>query len=813
MAENIFDGGGSFSNNGDSSIRVDSKNRDRVVSIINKLSKDDLESLYNDMRGVERLAFERNTSQTNIINERYTSRLQELDRKYNLSGENSLSKIFNFNESSQDFSGNKTKENFESLQFHIGASLRSKRVETISYNYFEKLNSGLASGDIIYVTNSRPCPKFDISKSPYERVKKIWENLKDNVGVFQTSDTNQTLAFQVKSDLSFLPEDTQNLVRDFLISGYNLELKNAGEFERTIYENGLQVPIDTGTSQGSYSKQPSVTLALNEKERLEAANELFQPYSLPPEIYQLFEKSLDGSKNITPEYATTILDYFFQNNKSTIEEFTKEYEKFKQLKPEEQKKQIQSGGFFENFSFKKGFVIGIMSILSVMEIAKLKDVLKSGQGLEGHTAHTIAKYQGYLEIFANFIKTIYYYSNGKPLEGTKQFGIGIISALAEFGFPTAGIQLVSKAFPTFAEALSFLFGRGLGTAGGYVGLAISTLQFTHEFIVKPAQIRSIISQYQPMIDRLLDLERQMIEKECCVKIHPVLYRKTKGQLLVNMSPDSFIPFEAEYRRTVRGEGESLNSVEDVVAGPRQSSPCESNGQIPIGTTKRYIKVLSAQEQQFLGKLPSNVAGPPTEPIYIVDPRPNEDPCQKKEIVVRPSSGDTNTTIEQEGGDIGDTSQSGLDKTSGKTPNWSELEEKNLANAIVQYNSDYVSDVYKFKIDTSKCKTGEIPTTSPGGGGAPDRDGFYAVGESGMTAGFHRIGSAIIARQIFETRTLDNPLDTSTRRSSFWNGEWEVTTREYGFNVGGGGAGTGTKLRGITSFFYDPLNPPKPIEMV
>jgi hypothetical protein len=816
MAENIFDVGGSFSKNVDSSIKVDSPDRDRVISIVNKLSKDDLESLYNDMKGVESRAFEKNTSQTNIINERYTIKLKELDTKYNLSGTNSLSEIFNFSEASRDFSGNTTKEYFELLQFHIGASLRSKKVETLAYNYFEKLNNGLSNGDIVYVTNSRPCPKFDMSKSPYERVKKIWENLKSNVGVFQGSDGDQSLGFRVKADLSFLPQDAQKMVRDFLVSAYNLELENTGEFERSIYENGFQMPIDVGSNQGSYTKQPSVTLAINEKEKLEAINDLFEPYSMPPEIYESFEKTSDGMKNITPEYAVAILDYFFQNNQSTIQEFTKEYERFKKLSPEKQKEQLNSGSFFENFTFKKSFVIGIMSILSVMEIAKLKEVIKSGSGLAGHTAHTFAKYQGYLEIFANFIKTMYYYTNGKPLEGTKQLGIGIISALAEFGFPTAGLRLVS-AFPTFAESLSFLFGRGLGAAGGYVGLAISALQFTHEFVVKPAKIRSIISQYQPMIDRLLDLERQMIEKECCVKIHPVLYRKTKGQLSVNMSPDGFIPFEGEYNRTVRGDGESLNSVEDVVAGPKQSNPCESNGQIPVSTSKRYIKVLSAQEQQFLGKLPSNIAGPPTEPIYIVDPRPNEDPCKKKEIIVRPSDGDRNSTIGQEGGDIGETSQYGLDKTSEKTPNWSELEERNLTNAIIQYNTNYISDVYAFKINAAKCKTGEIPSVTPTGGGAPDRDGFSPLaGESGMPGGFHRVGISRIVDISIEEDFSSAATDSSAMGGSGgknWVAIWESYTRENGFSTGAGGVGTGNKLRGITTFFYDPLNPPKPIEMV
>ena len=810
---NEFDQGGGFKSLDSNDVRrLSSPIRGRIISMINRLSEDDASFLFDKLRETP--------GGTTLIQQ---SDLESIDRKYGLSGEFSFSNMFKLGPQG---SSPETVQSTESLKAHLGARRRSSFAKATIASYTDRLSDGTSQGDIVYMTNTSPCPKFNKSNSPYEKVKKIWEGgLKKDMELMGATEGSLDLGLSAR--LNFLPEGTRQRVAEMFKAAYEAGIENGGEFERESYKNGRQVPIDLGSLNGSYSRNPAVATAPNEAERRRAINDSFKPFEMPNAFFNLLQDTDDLSKKIDPEYASLTVEYYLDGATETIQQMIDEYQTFKNLSSEEQKRQLENGGIFSK-DVKKGITIFYASGLGVLELYKLGKISELGkgftEGLGSHSTHFISQVQGVIEIVAGLYKVMYYIDHGKYKDAATQAGLSVISAIAEFA-PTKTLELAGSLIGGRVNATltSFLarFG-GLGVYGGYVGLGITAVQLTQEFIIKPIAKSKFIEQYPNVLDELLDLERQQIEKECCTNIHPELYRNSKGQISVLMSPDGFIPFGREYKRTVRGESESLNSIPEPVAGARQPGPCESNGQIPLITTKRYIKVLSSQDSQFLGRLPSNMAGPPEEPVYIVDPRESEDPCKKKEIIVRPETGGgTTTPSEQEGGDFGDTGTEYVkDRTAGHTAFWSPNQEKNLQDATVQYNRAYTSDVYKFKIDSAKCKTGEIqnPQGQSSNYFPEDRDGFQPLaGLSGMTAGYYRIGTTIIARQIFETSNDQATIDSSAAgrdtSRTFWNGQWEVTTREYGFNVGGGGAGTGTKLRGITSFFYDPLNPPKPIRQV
>lgn len=807
MAENTFDTGLGFdfnqsyvSSRTSDKARIDSPERDRVIRSVSKISDVDLEMLYDLMNIVKETGDVRPLA----------NRLKDLGDKYN----EGFDGIFPFN--TGDFRIlNENNQTFKLLEFHVGARRRARTAARTLNSHTEQMNEKLRSGDIVYATNSTPCKEYDISKSPYERFKKIWEESKGNL----TNVVDNKGSLNV--DLSFLPEGTRQRAEEYLLGSLRPpSLWESGIFDREPLQDGAQVPIDLGTinrAPDSIEYQNARTFQERKKIAYDLLEPVFTPRLIEDALQNVTDKDFnplnekldptndaDKIKKLDPEYQALIAQYLLDVSMGDVQNFTQQFNDFTKMTKSEQLEFVKSGGFFGSDA-KKNAVIGFVGVLTALELIKQPVDLLGEAGIDlpkviGNS-HRLAVYQGYLEILLGAYKSMYYFMKGDVAGGVKQSAITLVSAMCEFGWPALIQQGATKIIGR--NVLQELVASGLG---GYVGLSITTMTTYWDLVVKPKY------QYRQLAlgNELLDLERREIEDKCCKQINAELYRKTGGQLSILMTDSGYIPIGREYRRTIQGPGESLNAVtrEDGKKLPVQDGPCESNGQIPVSIEKRFIKYKQSYDPNDL----SDVAGYETEtPIYIVDPREEKDPCEKqkrikelreKAIIVRPTGE----------GDIGQIDYK-EDVSSGSPVIWSENEEKQLEVASLQYNRQYISDVYKSKIDTAKCKTGEIPNPSEyGGGGAPDRDGFYGVGESGMTAGFHRIGSAIIARQIFETRTLDNPLDTISRRSSFWNGEWEVTTREYGFNVGGGGDGSG-KLRGIVGFGYDPLRPPKPIRQV
>jgi hypothetical protein len=801
--------------------RQSDSDRGRIISMVNQLSDKDVEDLIELLRPTTSGVL----GQTGDV-PLSKSDLESIDRRYGFSGEYSFSNIFSIGLQS---SSKESQDSINALKLHLGARRRSSFAKATISSYTDRLSDGLASSDIVYMTNSTPCDKFNRSNSPYERVKKLWESgeFKQEIDKWNTLATEGVLDLGISTKLDFLPKGTRQRVASMFKYAYEAGVTNQGEFSREIYNNGKQIPIDKGSLNGSYSRNPSVSLAINEAEKIKAINDSFNVFEMPTSYFNLLQDTDDLSKKLDPEYASLILEYYLTNAEEAIKQIGEEYQRFKNLSTDEQTRQLENGGIFSKEA-KKYITIIYSSALGVLEAYKLTEIGALGkgftEGLGSHTPHNVAMIQGVIEILAGLYKTIYYIDHKDYTYARKQAGYTIISALAEFA-PTKTLEVVASILGrtglTGAERLltQFLAGYGgLGVYGGYVGLGITAIQLSQEFIIKPINKSKLIELFPNVLDELLDLERRQIEKDCCTKIHPGLYRNSKGQVSILMTPEGFIPFEREYRRTVRGEGESLNKIDDVTAGPRQPGPCETNGQIPVTNSTRYLKILSSQDREFLGLPPRGFAGPPSSPVYIVDPRKSKDPC-KDAIIVRPESGTGTTPPSGEGNDFGDVGTEYIkDRTTGYTPFWSPDQERNLQDATTQYNTAYSTDVFKFKIDAAKCKTGEISSVTPTGGGAPDRDGFSPLaGESGMPGGFHRVG----VTRIIEISVIEDTSSSATTDSSAMNGDggrrwtamWEGYTRENGFSVGSGGAGTGTKLRGITSFFYDPLNPPKPIEPV
>jgi len=790
--------------------------RDKIISLLNRIPNDTLNQ-------INTLIQSESWGQLNLI-------MENLDSQFNNFGETSLQKFFNF-ENAGTYQYDRDGKIINAAKFYFGGLSRSTKVQQTLEIYFDKLVSGISNGDIVYMTNTNPCPNYDKSKSPFEIAKKVWENLDKNYGtrtVTITTPTGETgqETEQFFRGLESLPPSTRLRVTEAFANARVAGIKNNGEFDRDTWSNGAQIPVDLGRSNGSYSKNPAVSLAKNEQERINAINESFKPYNMPAEAFQILDKAQgpDGNyldSEIDVSYKELIAQLILDRGVENTKQFIKDFENFINLPVDEAEEQLKKEGGFFSKGTKKNIQISYLTALALLEAYKLGEVAKLGKGISGglasHGPHFRAQIQGGIEILGGLYKVAYYFSHGKYSDGISQLSLTGLSAFFEFGLPEIASGLLSTISPT---ALSFLtrLTASLFPFGGYVGLTISAYQAFNEFVIKPYAARSYANSMPDVINELLDLERQQIEKECCTNIHPELYRNTLGRFSVLMTNDGFIPFEREYRNTVRGEGESLNRENEAIKPSPQPGPCETNGRPPITTSTRYIKVVSSQEREFLGRLPAGYAGPPTEPVYGVSQKNNFDPCQRREIIVRPEDNQNQTTPREREGDTGDIQSYTpykKDKARGYTPYWSMDQERNLENATVQYNTTYSTDVFKFKIDAAKCKTGEISSPTPTGGGALDRDGFSPLaGESGMPGGFHRVGVSIIARPIFEyvqeTMVKRSDRDTSSR---VWTGLWEVSTRENGFSVGSGGAGTGTKLRGITSFFYDPLNPPKPIEPV
>jgi hypothetical protein len=839
MSENVFENGKGFriplnpkpsldGKGTDDIYRYDSPERDRMVESIRKLSAGELKVLS------EYLDFDPKAS---ISRRRLENYLEELDKRYGFTGNNSLKYFYEYNQGNALYN----EDAIIRFQFHVGAAKRAKQASDQLKIHYERLQGDLRDGKTVYMSHTNPCPKFDKSKSPYERVREIWEKKLFTVEQLtrETMPAKLYANILVKADLSFLPLDLQVEVKELLLSAHLGEVENTGQFERTSYPNGTLAPINIPNISNQLTN-------VTEQERRDILNDSWTIANPPSDVQSMmtrtlvdgnifnswptlengrvvYPKDIDGGAELDPEYKNLILQNFILENEGAILEFQKMINEFIDLNPDEQQRQINSGGLFSTEA-KKFITSSLMSLLYIAEFVKIEEMVRKGEGLDGHTPHTISRIQGVIEIIANTYKSLYYLYNGEYGKAGKQIAIGIIAGVFEFGLPSTLVQGLTRLFPGIATALETV-GIG-GAAGGYVGLTIASFQFANE-LAKGNERKRFEKEFPSIMDKLLDLERRMIEDECCTTIHPNLYRKSKGQLSILMTPDGFIPFETEYIRTNQGGGSTINSISPETGRSTtvQAGPCDSNGQIPIRIKNRVIKVLTAEEQAFLDQDKESQSGSSldtqsSEPwekpaVYIVDPRTDPDPCATKrnrrrnEVSPGPDEGgsDPSESLRQL-----DTSPVGY-----HTPHWGETQERNLQTAIAQYNRSYNVDVFNFKINSAKCKTGEIPSVVPGGGGAPDRDGFSPIaGQSGMPGGFHRVGISRIVDISIEEDFSSAATDSTTMGGSGgknWVATWESYTRETGFSTGAGGAGSGTKLRGITSFGYNPLNPPKPIEPV
>jgi hypothetical protein len=829
MSENVFENGKGFriplnpkprldGKGTDDIYRYDSPERDRMLTSIKKLSAGELKQLSEYLDFKPELPF--NTR-------RVTNYLEELDKRYGFTGNNSLKYFFDYNQ------GNNLNilDAITRFQFHVGAAKRAKQASDQIRIHFERLQGDLRDGKTVYMSHTNPCPKFDKSKSPYERVREIWEK---KLYTVEQPNPEVRVDPRVTVNLSFLPNDLQPEIRQLLLTAHRGEVENTGQFERTSYPNGTLVPINIPNISNQLTN-------VTEKERRDILNDSWTIATPPDDVQSMmtrtlvdgnifnswptlengrvvYPKDIDGGAELDPEYKNLILQNFILENEGAILEFQKMINEFIDLNPDEQQRQINSGGLFSTEA-KKYITSSVMGLLYIAEFTKIEEMVRKGEGLDGHTPHTISRIQGLIEILANTYKSLYYLYNGEYGKAGKQIAIGIIAGVFEFGLPSSLVQGLTRLFPGVAASIEGIGAGVLG--GGYLGFTITSWQFVDEAFKKTEKKR-FEKEFPSIMDKLLDLERRMIEDECCTTIHPNLYRKSKGQLSILMTPDGFIPFETEYIRTNQGEGSTINSISPETGRSTtvQAGPCDSNGQIPIRIKNRVIKVLTAEEQAFLdrGTESSSLNTQSSEPwekpsVYIVDPRTDPDPCATK----RKRQGVTTKPGPDEGGS--DTSESlrQLDTApvGYHTPHWGETQERNLQTAIAQYNRSYNVDVFNFKINSAKCKTGEIPSVVPGGGGAPDRDGFSPIaGQSGMPGGFHRVGiSRIVDIKIeedFSNAVTDSSALGGNGGSRNWVATWESYTRENGFSTGAGGAGTGIKLRGINSFGYNPLNPPKPI---
>jgi hypothetical protein len=788
-SNNPFDNGESLSQKTKSTVPVlitPSKERDRVISGISKISDIDLETLNSY---IDRARNSSGGITVSNESEKLISFMRELDKNYSLTGDQSLLNNFPLIQRGTGFGNQDILRNtsiFDALQFHIGARRRSRTIQRTSGDYFTKVNQGLDRGDVAMMTNTRPCNKYNMSKSPYERFRKIWEDSRGNlVNIINLPNGD------LKVDLSFLPPGTRERATELLRSSLTPSPVTVGDsitwqsglFDRDILPDGATVPVDLGTENGSYLTNPSQ----DPPKTVGEVNERFNTLTFPREVFNLLENAADENgrltddenpKKIDESYKDLVFQYTADELIANVELFVTEYEKFKNLTPPEQERSILSEA-------KDVFSISYMSLLSILEIKKL-----DAGGVLTHSGHTYAMYQGYVEAAASLLKTIYYIYKGKYRKAAEQGATGITSAFAEFILPKIGKEVIGKIIGEQAASRLLSY-------GGYLGLILSTFQFYHDLVTVPTRK---IREFN-LINELLDLERREIEKECCTKIHPNLYRKTKGQFSVQIIGDGFIPVGENYNRSVQGSRDTTNSVSSELVNPDKNTtdPC-INGNPPKKTTRKYIKVRSYMDKLLDDTLPENVYGPREKRTYITDPREETDPCNKKSsriIEVRPDNNE----------DIGQI-QYIEDQTSELATFWSTKQEEILEDATVQYNTSYCEDIYKHLIDSAKCRTGENPdsvTTTPTG--TADRDGFFPLRDDlfGLSGGVYRVSIGTIDGGSSMAQTMDSSTATGRDWISIWDRAVNILSR--------GGGGNGTGLRGITSFGYDPLNPPKPRRQV
>lgn len=665
----------------------------------------------------------------------------------------------------------------EKLIRPVYAMDRANRAFKKSEQYYSEIDKKMKAGDAVQTHTVSRCPGVDMSESPYEIAKKAWLEKINGGATFTMNLTPLDLAMQ-----SLLGDDSRDYMRK-LTQDFN-EYMTAGYLDPDLFkrneplQSGTPVSLDLGTENGTYGSTQKIIDDLDKanlaagglgptrkynsiNEYLDSKISMFNP---PPEIFYLLNNVLDDEERpistdgkpldydftgidpdpnsrkpelLTENEKNEIAYFMSKSSTNAIKELSSEYIK---LKDSQAKKDFL-------YKMKPTVLTAALAGIAGLEVYKLSNVISELRALESigaspdfkdvfhKTAHTQALYQGWIEVVLNLYKVATGLSNGKYGDTVRDALFGTIGGIFEFGPSSPVLKNALKAlFPNLIEA----------GAGGYVGIALTLFSTIIDYGVRPLVKKS----NEKMINDLLDAERMWLEKKCCQRFHPSLYRNTRGQALIPVVADTAansingikIPIGSNPKRGYNPE--FLNSK--PCQPPQINEKQEYNG---LYRQSSSLRTEPGQGNIILGE-------PKVVPFNTNDKSTNKcnKPAQLRGIEVSPTS---NLLLHE------------------AIPAWSKQTEKDYQSGIFSYNLNYVVNSYLGKIREADCRIGKLTNDDgTGGGGSIDyQNGGKIPLDSGgdTTLGSVGYGRRIVYyRERLDTPIASNPDIKYETWVSFWD---------------------------------------------
>jgi hypothetical protein len=688
----------------------------------------------------------------------------------------------------------------EKLSRPVHSMDRANRAFETANEYYSEVDEKMKAGDAVQTHTVSRCPGVDMSGSPYEIAKRSWLAI-INGGSSLT--LNLTPVYTAVKPL--LGKDTDSYINK-LTQDFN-EYMSAGFLDPDLFKrdeplaSGTPVVLDLGTENGTYGEYQKTIDELDKANYMaggldptrkynslsEYLNSKISMFNPPAEIFYLLNNTLDEEEKplatdgkpldydfigidpdpnsrkpalLSPQEKKEISEFMSKLSIESLNNFNDEYSK---LKDEHAKK---------NFLYKMKPVVltNVLVAIGAMEIEKWGKVLSKLENIRStgvipdfntftkafhDTTHSISVVQGWLEGVLNVYKLVTNITNGKYGDAVRDGLFGAIGAVTEFGLGNETIKNAVKAlFPNLVE---------MG-ATGYIGIGLTLFSTLIDYGIRPL----VKKKNEKMINDLLDAERMWLEKECCQKFHPELYRKTRGQALIPVVADT-----------------AANSIDGVKIpiGPSpkrgydpdflNSKPCQPPR---INEKQEYIGLYRQSSSLRTEPGQGNVilGAPKMIPFNPNDKSTNKcnKPAQLRGIEVSPTS---NLLLHE------------------AIPAWSKQTEKDYQSGIFSYNLNYVVNSYLGKIREADCRIGKLTNDDgTGGGGSIDyQNGGKIPLDSGgdTTLGSVGYGRRIVYyRERLDTPIASNPDVKYETWVSFWDGSGfraDLDWREkFGLPTGG-----------------------------
>lgn len=615
--------------------------------------------------------------------------------------------------------------------------VRSAVSKTISYN--EKLDSKLTNGDAGQTVTTAPCPNIDMSKSPYEIYRRAYEewirDWKYSDGFNPEKFPNPAVLLEkIANDPKYFTDSQEkdswiNRIREDIVA-YGAASMGRGGFDPDLFNRGDRLPagsvvnIDFGGSGGTLGTRDQIQMDINSlkenaypddpilnvnnyKDYVEYKTNILSP---PSDVYSLLNGYVNSSgkplatdgkpidydfpgidpnpKTRTPmlapqEIRDLRLKIALKILEPDLAEFSSELETFKQSVKEQASAKSEGKEPNVLYKIKKKATLAFIASATLLESYKYGNVASDiiNYTVRGLVApdiaellwknHNLSALAGYAEAVLTLYKVIANLSNGKVGDAIRDAGVGVVAGVLEFAPGILGLSAAAG-----------------GAAAGPVGLALTVMTVYIDTVAKPLARQ----KNSRLLDSVLDLERMWIEKNCCIRIHPGLYRKTKGQVLVPVvttnDPNSIdgieIPAGTTYRR-------GLNP------NTKTKLPCVQNNTV---TYPESIKSIWKK---------SRIVDPLAKPSgqNIIEPPPvNLEKCDKPASVNGVQSSNPDFSV--------------IDAV----PYWDKSREEGHQDTILSFNMSYLQNEFNSRMESAYCRDGLIPA----GGSNGELDDSYVRGD-------------------------------------------------------------------------------------